>query len=119
MRLAVVGSRSLSRVDITGYIPDNVTEIVSGGALGIDACAKDYAEGHGMMLTEYLPQYARFGRSAPLKRNRDIVVYAEEVLIFWDGCSRGTAQVISLCRTMNKPHTVYVYDAKADAFRAL
>ena len=39
MRLAVIGSRSLCDIVIDDYIPYNVTEIVSGGAKGIDMLA--------------------------------------------------------------------------------
>lgn len=119
MKLAVVGSRSLDRVDIAAYIPDDVTEIISGGARGIDACAKTIAEKRGIILTEYLPQYKRFGRGAPLIRNREIVSCAETVLIFWDGQSKGTARVMELCRTTGKPYTVYLYDPMTETFRLL
>ena len=40
MRLAIVGSRSLFIDGLEKYIPVGVTEIVSGGAKGIDMCAK-------------------------------------------------------------------------------
>ncbi len=117
MKLAVVGSRSLEKVDIDMYIPSCATEIVSGGARGIDACVKDVARQRGIVLTEFLPQYARFKRGAPLKRNQEIVCYADEVMIFWDGSSKGTVNVIDLCKRMNKPYTVYTYDSAEDVFR--
>ena len=43
MKLAIVGSRSLNAVDLSKYIPNGVAEIVSGGACGIDTCAREYA----------------------------------------------------------------------------
>lgn len=43
MKAAVVGSRSLFVDDIGKYIPGEVTEIISGGAKGIDECAEDFA----------------------------------------------------------------------------
>ena len=43
MKLAIVGSRKLT-VDISEYMPDEVDEIVSGGAKGIDTCAAEYAK---------------------------------------------------------------------------
>jgi hypothetical protein len=46
-----------------------VDEIVSGGAIGIDRCAKEYAIRNNITLREFLPEYNKFGRSAPLKRN--------------------------------------------------
>lgn len=42
MKLAIIGSRQLNISDLSGYIPPQVTEIVSGGARGIDTRAKEY-----------------------------------------------------------------------------
>lgn len=39
MKVAVVGSRNLKIDDLGKYLPEGVTEIVSGGAKGIDTCA--------------------------------------------------------------------------------
>ena len=85
MKLAVIGSRGLTVHDLENYLPKEVTEIVSGGAKGIDACARAYAKANGIKLTEFLPEYEKYGRSAPLKRNIQIIDYADEVLAFWDG----------------------------------
>lgn len=106
MTVAVVGSRSLAVSDLERYLPAGVTALVSGGAKGIDCCAKEYAHTHGLPFTEFLPEYDRFGRAAPLKRNQQIVNCADEVLAFWDGSSRGTAWVIDYCRKKGKKITV-------------
>ena len=87
MRVAVIGSRGLQVNDLGDYLPAGVTEIVSGGARGIDTCAKNYALFHGLKLTEFLPEYSRYGRGAPLRRNITIIEYADLVLAFWDGAT--------------------------------
>lgn len=106
MKVAIIGSRNLVVNDLQNYLPETVTEIVSGGAKGIDACAKEYALAHGLKLTEFLPEYEKYGRSAPLKRNLQIIEYADEVIAFWDGISKGTKYVIDNCKKMNKKITV-------------
>ena len=85
MKVAVIGSRGLWVESLGDYLPPGVTEIVSGGAKGIDTCAREYAREHGVKLTEFLPDYPRYGRGAPLKRNMEIIAYADQVLAFWDG----------------------------------
>lgn len=90
------------------YLPPEVTEIVSGGAKGIDTCAGEYAREHGLKLTEFLPDYRRYGRAAPLVRNREIVAYADQVLAFWDGKSPGTKYVIDQCKKQKKTVTVHL-----------
>lgn len=102
MKVAVIGSRGLAVHDLEKYLPPETTEIVSGGAKGIDACAKRYALLHGIRYTEFLPEYQKFGKAAPLRRNDRIVEYADLVLAFWDGASRGTRYVIERCKTRGK-----------------
>ena len=107
MKIAIIGSRSLSNIDLSNYIPEYATEIVSGGAKGIDTCAKEYAIKNKIKLTEFLPEYKKYGRSAPLKRNIEIIDFADEVIAFWDGESRGTYFVIDNCKKINKKITIY------------
>ena len=101
MKVAVIGSRGLLVDDLGAYLPKETTEIVSGGAKGIDTCARESALRHGLKLTEYLPEYSRYGRGAPLKRNITIIENADLVLAFWDGKSRGTKYVIDNCEKRN------------------
>ena len=110
MKVAVIGSRGLSVTYLGRYLPENTTEIVSGGAKGVDTSAREYALAHGIKLTEFLPEYTRFGRSAPLKRNITIIEYSDIVLAFWDGKSRGTKFVIDNCRKLGVEVRVYVMD---------
>ena len=110
MKVAVIGSRGITRVNLEDYLPEGTTEIVSGGARGVDTCAREYAKSHGLILTEFLPDYQRFGRGAPLRRNIEIIDYAVLVLAFWDGKSRGTSFVIDNCKKRNKKVIVYTED---------
>ena len=102
MKIAIIGSRNLHINELDKFIPKNVQTIVSGGAEGIDTCARDYARKKGLKMIEYFPDYKKYGRSAPLKRNISIIEEADKVLAFWDGKSRGTKFVIDKCKEMNK-----------------
>ena len=106
MKLAIIGSRNLTVENLEKYITENVTEIVSGGAKGIDTCAMEYALEQGIKYTEFLPEYKKYKKSAPLMRNLQIINYADEILAFWNGKSRGTKYVIEQCKKMNKKITV-------------
>lgn len=107
MKIAIIGSRNLTINDLENYLPVDTDEIVSGGARGIDSCAREYAKRHGIRLTEFLPEYDKYGRGAPLKRNLQIIEYADAVIAFWDGESHGTKYVIENCKKINKKVTVY------------
>lgn len=102
MKVAVIGSRNLKIENLGEYLPDSVTEIVSGGAKGIDSCARKYAKDKMIKLTEFLPQYDKYGRGAPIVRNDLIIDYADMVLAFWDGSSGGTKYVIDACKKKGK-----------------
>jgi len=91
----------------TGYLPEGTTEIVSRGAKGVDTSAREYAADNNIPLTEYKPEYSRYGRGAPLKRNITIIENADIVLAFWDGQSKGTKFVIDSCEKRNIPIRVY------------
>ena len=108
MKIAIVGSRSLQVKDLENYIPENVTEIVSGGAVGIDSCARQYARKKGLRLTEFFPNYEKYDSKAPLVRNLQIIEYADSVIAFWDGKSTGTRHVINHCREQNKKIRVFM-----------
>jgi hypothetical protein len=103
MKLAIVGSRNISGVNIEEYLPVGIEEIVSGGARGIDSVAAAYAKAHGIKLVEFLPDYKKYGRVAPLRRNDEIADYADEVIAFWDGVSSGTKYTVEAFKKRGKP----------------
>ena len=101
MKVAVVGSRSITVEKLEEYLTD-AEEIVSGGAKGVDICAAQYARENGLILTEFLPEYKRYGRAAPIVRNKKIVDYADRVVVFWDGKSKGSLSVIRYVEQVGK-----------------
>jgi predicted Rossmann fold nucleotide-binding protein DprA/Smf involved in DNA uptake len=110
LKIAIIGSRGLECEELGLYIPKSCNEIVSGGAKGIDTCAKKYAIAHNILISEFLPEYEKFGRAAPIMRNKQIVDYADKVLAFWDGKSKGTKSVIEYCKKTNKAYEVILLE---------
>lgn len=108
MKVAIIGSRKLNVENLQDYLPENTDEIVSGGARGIDTCARNYALKNDLKLTEFRPEYNKYGRGAPLRRNETIVNYADMVLAFWDGESRGTKFVINYCEKVGKECKIFI-----------
>ena len=103
MKLLIVGSRSILDFDLTPYVSADVHAIISGGAQGIDALAESYADKHRLSKYIIRPRYDLFGRSAPLKRNEEMVDIADEILVIWDGTSKGAKHTISYAKKINKP----------------
>ena len=108
MKVAIIGSRKLNVENLQDYLPEGTDEIVSGGARGIDTCARNYALKNDLKLTEFRPEYNKYGRGAPLKRNETIVNYADMVLAFWDGESKGTKFVINYCEKVGKECKIFI-----------
>ena len=107
MKVAIVGSRKVNISDIGKYI-SGAEEIVSGGAAGVDCCAAEYARKNGIKLTEFLPQYERYGRAAPVVRNKEIVDYSDKIIAFWNGSSRGTLSVIKYAQKTGTPCDIII-----------
>ena len=102
MKVAVVGSRGISVRNLENYLPNEVTEIISGGARRVDSCAKEYALKNNLRYTEFLPEYNKYGKAALLIGNLQIIDYSDKIIAFWDGISRGTEYVIKMCKMNGK-----------------
>lgn len=72
-KIAIIGSIILSINNLEEYIPKDASEIVYDGAISIDTSAKNYALSNNIKFTEFLPKYNKYGKSAPLKRNIEII----------------------------------------------
>ena len=107
MKIAVVGSREINKIDIEKYITKE-DEIVSGGAKGVDTIAANYAKTYGIKLTEFFPQYKIYGKAAPIIRNKEIVDYADKVIVFWNGESKGALSVIKYAQKTGKQCEVVI-----------
>lgn len=51
MKTAVIRSREITVENLDDYLPNETTEIVNGGAKGVDTSAKNYANEHHIKLT--------------------------------------------------------------------
>ena len=103
MKLLIAGSRSITDFDLSPYIPADTALIISGGAIGVDTLAEKYADRHKISKLILRPDYRRYGRGAPLRRNRQAVELADSVLIVWDGCSQGSDYTRKYAEELKKP----------------
>lgn len=107
MRVAVIGSRNLFIPTFDEYLPDNTTEIVSGDANGVGIAAAVYAKDRNLKFTEFLPEYKKHGKAAPLKRNELIAEYADMIFAFWNGNSGDTKYIINHALKIGKKTVTY------------
>lgn len=119
MRVIIAGSRSvkdyatlLKAIDDVG-IADEIEEIVSGGALGVDTLAEEYAEREGIPLRVFYPDWKRFGRAAGPIRNEQMVGYSDALIAIWDGHSVRTKNMIEAGRKAGIRMYVHVLEGVA------
>ena len=75
-----------------------VTEIVSGGARGADRVGEYVALLHRIPVKKFIPDWDGLGKKAGHVRNAEMGEYADALLAFWDGKSRGTKHMINYAR---------------------
>ena len=76
-------------------------EIVSGAANGADRLGERYAVEKGYPVKQFPADWKQYGNSAGIKRNAEMANYAEMLIAFWDGKSRGTKNMIDVATTKN------------------
>lgn len=107
MKVAIIGSRDLE-VNIEQYIPYGTTIIISGGARGIDSLAEKYADENNIEKIVFKPNYEKYGRRAPLLRDKLIVDEAELIIAIWDGKSLGTKFTIDYAKKKGKKIEIFI-----------
>lgn len=75
--------------------------IVSGGAKGADSLGEEYAKLKGFKLKVYKADWKKYGKGAGIIRNKEMAKNADMLIVFWDGKSKGTANMISLAEEAN------------------
>ncbi|MDL2235229.1 DUF2493 domain-containing protein [Christensenellaceae bacterium OttesenSCG-928-L17] len=107
MKVAIVGSRNV-RVNMADYVPKETSEIITGGARGIDTLAEIYAREHHIPLRVFYPDVKMLGKRAYFARNDQIVDAAELIVAIWDGKSAGTKYTIRRAMQLDKPVKIYI-----------
>lgn len=91
MKLIIAGGREyyLSPMEyrkLDSLIKDKcVTEIVSGGATGVDSCGEFWAEVRGLKCTVFKADWTKHGRKAGPIRNAEMAAYANVAVLFHGG----------------------------------
>jgi len=101
-------SNALNEIASTVYQNEAIS-IVSGMARGADSLGNRFAHEHKVKLYEFPADWNTHAKSAGFIRNKQMGNFADGLLAFWDGKSRGTAQMIEYMRSLNKPVNIIYY----------
>jgi hypothetical protein len=84
-------------------------EIVSGCARGADRLGERWAESRGINITRFPSDWDTYGKRAGMLRNQDMGNYADTLVAFWDGESRGTKHMIDFANMRGLEVILYNY----------
>lgn len=117
-KLIVAGGRDFTDTEcmetaIRGLANDVYTHkaisIVSGMAKGADSLGYFFAVRNHVAVYKFPANWNKHGRSAGMIRNKEMGDFADGLLAFWDGKSRGTKQMIEYMTALRKPVDIILY----------
>lgn len=105
MRVIIAGTRIFKDFEKLSIHCDKILsnvethiEIVCGGATGADELGKMYALKHFYPLKMFPANWDKHGKAAGPIRNEQMAIYADALICFWDGESRGSKNMIELAK---------------------
>lgn len=108
-RLVIVGERGYNNWNEFQAIMDEFEKdhglpktIVSGGPHEVDSLGARWAKLHGLELIEFIPEWKKYGKSAGIIRNTDVIKRADVVLALPTSESRGTRDSVHKAQSLNK-----------------
>jgi len=111
--ILICGSRGITELNISRYIrPSSVGAVISGGAIGVDSIAKEWAKQNNIEYIEYNPNYKTFGKKAPLIRDEQMVNACDIVFAFWDLKSKGTDYTLKYAQSIGRKFIVHWIEEK-------
>lgn len=102
MKVIIAGSRTITDYDLICRMCDRILseqtdiEIVSGTARGVDKLGERYAKERDYILHKFPADWDKYGKGAGYLRNEEMAKYADALIAFWDGSSKGTKNMIDL-----------------------
>lgn len=83
--------------------------ILCGEAKGADTYGKQWALSRNHDVASFPANWDKHGKAAGMIRNQEMIDDADELIAFWDGVSRGTADVVRRAEKKGIPITIINY----------
>jgi len=107
MKVIIAGGRDFKDYDLLCRKADyylsrqSEIEIVSGTAKGADKLGERYAEERQYPIKRFPADWGTYGKKAGYIRNTEMAEYAEALIAFWNGTSKGTEHMINIATEKN------------------
>lgn len=113
MKTIIAGSRDFDDYELikeTLLKYNDITEIVSGCARGADLLGEKFALEYNIPIKKFPAEWDKYGKSAGYRRNEQMAMYADALVAFWDGKSRGTKHMIDFAKQLGLKVSVIIYE---------
>jgi len=128
MKVIIAGSRNYPVQELQSiftFIGEQLeilkpTEVVSGGARGIDAVGELVAHSLGYKPTVMKAQWHKLGKRAGQVRNKEMARYVSVIgeqsvlILVWDGKSKGSANMKKIAEKFNFKIIEYIFTNKLE-----
>jgi hypothetical protein len=116
MKVIIAGSRGFSDFQLLYAKCEEVlanfdkVEIVSGTARGADKLGEHYASLKGHSVIQFPADWDKHGAKSGMIRNKEMAIYADVLICFWNYKSKGSQNMIEVAKELNLK--VYVIDIR-------
>ena len=112
MKYIIAGGRDFTNYTVMAKILKefNIDTVISGCAKGADTLGAEWAAKNGIPLQTFPAYWDTYGKAAGFIRNAEMGEYADALIAFWDGQSKGTKHIIQTMKRLHKTYWVYNYD---------
>jgi len=111
MKTVIAGGRNFTDYKLLKWFcnMETITRVFCGGASGADKLGRQWAESKDIPVDSYPANWKLYGRAAGPIRNQDMAHDCDRVIVFWDGKSKGTQNMIESAQALRKPVTIIRY----------
>ena len=121
MKIIIAGSRNFNNYNflenkVNELIKNkkiDITEIVSGKAKGADFLGEKYASLNNISIKVFPADWNLYGKKAGFLRNQEMGNYADILIAFWDGNSKGTKHMIEYMKVLKKQVFIFNFNTAA------
>ena len=117
MKIIIAGSRNFNnyqklKQECDKFLQDykNI-EIVSGAHYkGADKLGEQYASEKKIKIIKFPADWIKYGKPDGPKRNKQMAIYADALIAFWDGKSKGTKNIIQLAKQRHLKTRIILFE---------
>jgi YspA, cpYpsA-related SLOG family len=103
MRLIIAGSRDFTDYNLLKLMINSLnlkpSLVLCGMARGADLLGARWASENSVPVAEFPADWDAYGKSAGYKRNQEMAAFADALIAFWDGKSKGTKHMLDIAES--------------------